>query len=176
MNSIINTLKAKPLSGNEIFNACGQNIKIMRYSEFIKFNIIDEAFEPYSAIAILYEMKPAYGHWVLLLRHDNKHLIEYMDSYGLFIDEPLKYINNDFKKQTNQDKPYLSLLLHNSDYNISVNNIKIQNKNKNISSCGRHLCLRYILRDIPLKKYISIITSDDKNTSDDIVTYLTAFI
>lgn len=176
MNQIVKELKDIPLSGNDIYNACEKNIKIMKYSGFAKCNNIDEAFENYNAISILYEVQKSYGHWVLLLRHPKIHTIEYMDSYGLFIDEPLKHIKEPFKTRSNQSFIYLSKLLNDSDYNIIYNKVKLQKLNKGVSSCGRHVCLRYIMRHIPLDKYVKIMKSDKNNNADDIATYLTAFI
>ena len=125
MNQIIKILKNKPLSGQDILNICNNEIKIMRYYEFSKCRTIEEAFGNYEGIAILYELKPSYGHWVLLLKHNNYNCIEYFDSYGLFIDEPLKKINNVFRKKSNQKELYLSLLLHKSKFIIKIKYKKI---------------------------------------------------
>lgn len=176
MNLVIKNLKNIALSGNDIYNACENNIKILKYNQLKNFNNIDDVFNPYNAVALLYEIKPNYGHWVLILRHPKSKTIEFFDSYGMFIDDQLEHINMDFRKESGQKFITLSKLLAESNYKVIFNHSKVQSKKKNVSSCGRHLCLRYLLRDIPLRKYIKIIKSDGYNDSDDVVTYLTAFI
>jgi len=176
MNSVIENLKNLSLSGNDIYNACEKNIKILKNSDLHKFKNIDAIFNPYDCVALLYEVKPSYGHWVLLIRHKNSHTIEFFDSYGYFIDDQLKYINSKFRKKSNQDDRYLSRLLVKSDYNIIYNKVRVQEMKNGVSSCGRHLCLRYLMKHIDLDKYIKIIKKSDLKNTDDLVTYLTAFI
>lgn len=176
MEKIIKILKEKPLSGQDILDACNNEIKIMKYNQFSKHKTIDDAFGEFDGIAILYELRSSYGHWVLLLRHHSYKCIEYFDSYGLFIDEPLKIINKEFKEKSGQNEMYLSILLNKSKYNIICNDIEIQIKNSSVSSCGRHLALRFLMKHLPLKEYVYIMTSDKNNNPDTIVTLLTAFI
>ena len=176
MDQVIKELIRKPLSGNDIYNACEKNIKILKYGELNQFNDIDSAFNPFDGIALLYETQPNFGHWVLLTRDKQKNEIEFFDSYGGFIDDPLKKIGGEFKKKTGQDGHILSRLLLDSNYKLRYNPAQIQKFDEGVSSCGRHLCLRFLMRDMPLKKYIDIIKSSKCNSTDDIVTYLTAFI
>lgn len=176
MDTIIKELSKIPLSGIDIYNTCEKNIKIIKYGEICEYQTIDQLFGQYDAIALLYESKPNYGHWVLLLRHSDINTIEFFCSYGLFIDDHLKYIDKNFKQQTNQDFIYLSKLLLDSGYKIIYNNVKIQKLKKGVSTCGRHICLRYIMRNIPLKKYIKIMNSSKCNSADDLSTLLTSFI
>ena len=176
MDQVIDNLKSVSLSGNDIYNACEKNILILKNSDMYRFKTIDQVFGQYNGVALLYELKPGYGHWVLLLRHPKTHTIEFFDSYGFFIDDQLKFINKQFRKQSRQDKRYLSKLLLDSDYNIIYNKKRVQKMKKGISSCGRHLCLRYMLRDTELDKYIDMLGSGKLKNTDDTVTYLTAFI
>lgn len=176
MDIVIKELAEKPLSGSDIYNACEKNIKIMRYPELNKFQTIAEAFKPYSAIALLYLTKPTFGHWVLLLNHPEKKTIEYFDSYGGFIDDPFLKIPKEVQKLTNQQNDKLSRLLAESGQKIIYNPVQIQEFKPGVSTCGRHLCLRYLLRHIPLTKYIKVLEASKHNGTDDIITYLTAFI
>jgi len=176
MDEIISNLKNIALSGNDIYNACEKNIKILKYGQLRNFKNIDDAFDPYDAIALLYESKPNYGHWVLLLRHPKKKTIEFFDSYGIFPDDQIKKIPDEINKMVGQGFIYLTDLLVKSPYKIIYNSEPVQKMSTKISSCGRHLCLRYLLRNLPMNKYIEILKSDKFNDSDDIVTYLTAFI
>jgi len=175
MDQVIKQLVQKPLSGNDIYNACEKSIKIMKYGELNNYKTIDDAFNPYDAIALLYMTKPTFGHWVLLLRHPKQKTIEYFDSYGGFIDAPQEKITTEIKKMTDQRDNELSKMLLDSKYKIVYNPVQIQAFNSGVSSCGRHICLRYLMRHIPLTQYIKVL-ENSKNNPDEIATYLTAFI
>lgn len=176
MNTIIKKLKSIALSGIDIYNACEKNIKVLKYGQLLQFQTIDEAFNPYDAIALLYEVEQNFGHWVLLLRDKENNSIEFFDSYGMFIDDQLRHVSPKFRKRSGQDFIYLSQLLAKSNYKVIYNKYKIQSKKENVASCGRHLCLRYLMRDTPLKQYIKIVKSGGSQNPDDVATYLTAFI
>jgi hypothetical protein len=173
MDYLINKLKNYPFSGKDIVTACDGHTKIILYSDIHKFKSIDQLLKPYNNAVILYQTKPNYGHWVLLMKKGN--VIEFFDSYGLFIDEQLNFISKEFKKVSHQDFPYLSNLLLKSKYKIIYNPVRLQKTDNDISSCGRHVCLRLILKDLSLKDYIKMI-KHNKYDPDSLVTYLTAFV
>lgn len=173
MDSLINKLKNYAFSGKDIITACDGHTKIILYSDIHKFKSIHQLLKPYDNAVILYLTKPNYGHWVLLMKKGN--LIEFFDSYGFFIDDQLKFINPEFKKKSHQDFPYLSKLLLDSGYKIIYNPVRLQKTNNDISSCGRHVCLRLILKDLPLNDYIKMMKYN-KYDPDSLVTYLTAFV
>lgn len=177
MNRVIKELEKKPLSGQEIFDSCDGEINIYTYKDLLNFDDIDSAFGDKDSIALLYETKPSYGHWVGLFRHPDYNTVEFYDSYGYFIDEQLKFVPDKFKTKLKENYPYLSYLLYNSPYEIIYNSNRIQKSGKGISSCGRHVVLRCLSRDIPLGQYIKLLKSNVTiNNPDQLVTYLTASI
>jgi hypothetical protein len=176
MNNIIVDLKRKPLSGSEIREATDDEMKILTYKSLSRFKNIDDAFGDKNSIALLYETKPRYGHWVGLYRHPEG-VIEFFDPYGFFIDDQLNFMDKEFKHELGGDYPYLSKLLYNSPYEIIYNSDKLQKQKKGISSCGRHVVLRHIASHIPLHEYSKLLKSNVSiNNPDELVTYLTAFI
>lgn len=177
MDKVIRKLKMKALSGKEISEACNDGINIYTYAELAKFRTIDEAFGDKNSIALLYETKPRYGHWVGLFRHPSYNTIEFFDSYGYFIDEQLKFVPEKHKHQLSEDYPYLSKLLYDSPYNLIYNSVALQKSSNDISSCGRHVVLRCNMLDVPLDEYIGLIEHNvGIKNPDEMVTYLTAFI
>lgn len=172
MNKLFDDIQHIPLSGSQIYKTLDGKTKILRYKDLLNYNNIDDVLKPYNNIVLLYESMPRSGHWVCVIKH--KDTIEYFDPYGLKIDEILKYIKPSFRKISNQDFPYLSYLLYKSKYNIIYNNKKLQEKNNKISTCGRHIISRIILKDIPLKKYINIFKTEKKVNADDKVSFLTS--
>lgn len=172
MDKLIHELRKYPYSGKDIMELLDNKTKIILYSDLKKFNNIDEVLDPYDCVVILYETKPSYGHWVCLIRHNNK--IEYFDPYGKPPDNPLDYVDPKLKKKLGADYPILSKLLYESPYKIVYNGYPLQTLSKNISSCGRHVGLRLVLKDYPLTKYINMVTGSVL-PPDDVVTYMTAF-
>lgn len=172
MDTVIHELRKYPYSGQDILNLLDGQTKILLYSDLKKFSNIDQVFEPYDCVVILYETKPSYGHWVCLIKHKDK--IEYFDPYGNPPDNPLDYIDKKLKPQLGEDYPYLSKLLLDSPYEIVYNSYPLQKFSKDISSCGRHVGLRLSMKKYPLNKYVKIMLGGELSP-DDTVTYLTAF-
>lgn len=174
MNKIINKLKESSLSGTNIMELLENRSKIIKYGNIRFFRHIDEILNDYDNAVILYETKKNYGHWVCIMRRENGEL-EFFDPYGYFIDDQLSFIPKNYAKSSGQNKRYLSALFYNSPYNIVINKVSYQSKNKKISTCGRHVILRIVLKDMSLKEYHDIFKNDNM-TPDDKVTYLTALI
>jgi hypothetical protein len=171
---IIDKLKSVPFSNTDIEDGCDGKVKIIRYEDIYKFKTLDELLSPYNAVCILYQTKPNYGHWCCLFRVGN--LVEFHDPYGYKIDEQLEFINPEFRKKSNQNYPYLSKLMLQSPYKLSYNNKKLQKRANDVSSCGRHCCLRLILKEVPLKDYQNFLQTGGSLNPDDKATFLTAFI
>lgn len=177
MEKYIEKIKSFPLSGRELLEAIDPiPAKIERSTNFKNYDDIDELFEGYDVVIILYETNPNYGHWCCLIRHEDG-VIEFFDPYGYKIDEQLKFIEKNFQRETDQYEPVLKKLLYNSPYPISYNNKKLQKDYKDNNSCGRHIITRIILKELGIKDYQKLLgSSRRKLDADDKVSYLTAFI
>lgn len=144
--------------------------KIMSYSELPEYNTIDELVpKDLDYVFLLYEEKPNYGHWVLISKYND--LIEYFDSYGGSIDEPLSWVPLEQRKQIGVGKPFLTDLLKNTNYNdygLIYNAYDFQDDTDNkISTCGRWCCLRLktILNNrMPLITFINMMKDIKKKS------------
>lgn len=175
MDKLIYKSSKLPFSDSDILELCDNDTKIYKYGELSKLNNIDEAFGLYDNIVILYETKPNYGHWVCLLKTNKQGILEYFDPLAYKLDDILNYIDNDFKKLSNQNIPHLSRLIYNSGYKVIENKYKIQKEIDDISTCGRHVSMRIILKNYPLNEYLKLFKNNKLNP-DEIVTYLTSFV
>lgn len=175
MNKIIHDLRKYPYSGEDIMELLQNKTKILTYPDLMKYDNIDDVLYPYDNAVILYLTKPAFGHWTAIMKRGDT--IEFFDPYGHFPDDILKKLDPKIKKKLGQNYPKLSELLYNSDqnYKIVYNDTQLQEYNKNISNCGRHVGLRLALKDYPLEEYIKFITSGPLSP-DDNVTYFTALV
>ena len=109
LKKYIDKLKSIPFSGGNILDIVDGESKIVRYPDLHKYNKIEEVLKPYNCFFLLYETKPKYGHWVCVILHPNN-ILEFFDPYGYFIDDELNFIDNNFRKKTFQEYPFLSRL------------------------------------------------------------------
>lgn len=119
------------------------NAKIMKYSDLKKYNNIEDLLKHNKDfVVLLVEDSPNKGHWISVLRYDP--YIEYFDSYGGKVDEPLNWISKNQRIKLNQDKKLLSNLFNKTKMKVIYNPIDYQedNMNKDINTCGRHTIFR----------------------------------
>jgi hypothetical protein len=174
------------LSSSDISNATNDEVKIMTYPELTKYNDLDDAFGNRNSIALLYPFKGGvnssmYGHWTLLMRNDRLDgpEIEFFDSYNYKPDDQLKFAKGGYRDSMNMRAPYLTKLLLKAidkGYNIEYNDNKHQSKDPLITTCGRHVVVRYLLRNLDIDRYNDFMKKLQKKSklrSDELVTYLT---
>lgn len=138
----------KALTDLDIKNHLGENVKIVSHQDLKKYKTIDELLpNKRDVVVIIWESKPNYGHWTLLSKYideeSHKPTIEYFDSYGYPINEPLKWVNKKYEKDIDET-PYLTpLLMRAKDkYDIIYNSKNFQNKKDDVATCGRHCISR----------------------------------
>jgi hypothetical protein len=153
--------------------------KILKYSQLSNYKTIDKLLPKNKDYCfLLYEDSLNKGHWVALLKYNNN--IEYFDSYGGKVDNPLNWTSKEKRKELKQNKKMLSQLLDNCKYNVIYNPIDYQedNEHKNVNTCGRHTTFRVKnLTDCErnLKEYYELmkhIKNNSGNTYDEIVSHL----
>lgn len=168
----IDYLKTIPLSTLDVLNLLDNKVNVVIYKDLKKFKSIDQLLEPYNCCIILYESKPKFGHWCSIIKYGNN--IEYFNPYGGDIDNSLDNIDNNFKKNSNQDYPYLSKLFVDSNYNLHFNEFKFQKRNNNVNTCGRHCVVRCYFKNYDIYEYKDILDELKGNMDyDDIVVILT---
>jgi hypothetical protein len=182
MNQLSKTLKHYKniaLSDSDVLKLINNKANLEVYPNLNRYKTIDELLGNYGACIILYEAEPNYGHWCCIFKVNNDTL-EYFNPYGGYNDgspdDTLKNIPYDFRIKSNQYYPYLSVLMYNSPYKLSYNEIKFQKHDNNIKTCGRWCALRILFRDYNLYDFENIIkylSNTFKISSDDIVTLLT---
>lgn len=174
MDSLIKKYENVALSNYDILKILDNKCNIILYPDLHKYNTLDEILYPYDSCILLFEAQPKYGHWVALIRHNND--VEFFNSYGGFPDDSLKQIDKKFAKQSNQDVPYLSLLMLKCPYNLFYNEFQFQKKNKNTKTCGRHCIVRVLNKHMDIYNYKSMldtIKNDYGYDYDKIVTFIT---
>ena len=176
---IINENVDIPLSNFDILDLMNNKANIVLYPNLHQYKSIDELLGRYGVAFILFESQPKYGHWTLLFKLNNQ-CLEFFNPYGGikkgFPDEPLNFIPKDFAKKSNQDIPYLSLLMIESPYKLSYNEFNLQEHNPNIKTCGRHCCVRLACRQLNLyqyKDFMKTLCKELEMNPDQLVTLFT---
>lgn len=177
-DKLIDKTKKMPLSNYDIKNFL-PNAKIITYDELKNYNSIDELLPNDKDYAIiLYLNSENNGHWIAIMKNKDKKdktIIEYFDSYGQPIDEPLLWHNENHLEGLGVDDVYLTKLLNKSRYKTVYNKVKYQNSNSDIQTCGRFCIFRllnFILGDIDLPtftKTMKQLKKDLKCPYDEIV-------
>jgi len=142
-----------PLSKTDIERIFNGKIKVLLYSDIKKYKSIDELLYPFNRVCILYYWKKYHGHWVCVFRNKNGN-VEIFDSFGTWIDDTLKQINNDFRKNTNQDFKYLTYLLYKGGRHVEYNDEKLQDDRA--STCGRWCVYRMLRNDLTIEHFCDL--------------------
>ena len=89
-------------------------------------------------VVILIEDNENHGHWCSLSKFKNRY--QWFDAYGNPVDADLKWTPMSVRKSLHEDMPYLTKLLNESDLDCIYNNIKYQEMDPGINTCGDHTC------------------------------------
>ena len=83
------------------------------------------------------QSEPNKGHWCSLLRNGNR--ILWFDSYGVYPDGQLKFINDDMNKVLDQDKNEILRLMKtaSSNFTLEYNHHDFQSQSDDVATCGR---------------------------------------
>ena len=140
---------------------------------------IDDILVNDSAV-ILYEKRPKNGHWVCLVRYvdnESRPTIEFFDSYGLFPDDEKRHISKSFLKQSGQQYNKIAELLYNARhrYIIEFNDNRLQRWSPSISTCGRHVISRIVLKNLSNEEYNRFMKSFHLSP-DDVATIISEII
>ena len=163
------------LSNKDILQLLDGKASIVLYPQLHKFHNIDQVLGPYGACILLFEAKPKYGHWCCLWKL-NPTTVSFFNSYGGYPDDSLEYINDEFRRNTNQKYPILSQLLLDSPYELTYNDIDYQKHKQDIRTCGRHCVVRLKCRNLTDEEYeefIKYYCKELRINPDELVTVLT---
>lgn len=138
------------LSKTDIQNAFNGKIKVVLYSDLKQYKTIQDLLEPYNRVVILYYWRKFSGHWICVFKNKNGN-IEVFDSLSSWIDDTLKDINIDFRKETDQDYKYLTKLLYDCNCPVEWNDFKLQSNNA--KTCGRWVIYRLKRNDLTIEQF-----------------------
>lgn len=174
---ILKRLKEYPL-GNDDLKQLYPHTKIFTYPELEHMHSIDEAFYTHpngvgTAIMLFLTDADNVGHWIGLIKRGNQ--IEMYDPYG---NKPEMLEENvGGRMNYKQDDTYLREKVQDSGYSLISNGDQHQPESNDINTCGRHVVMRLLFADLPLKEYqrkIKELAKQNGMSVDTLVTLMTA--
>lgn len=167
---VLEKIVDKPM-GDDTIHEILPKCPIILYNELKNYHNINQILPKVKSYAIiLYQDSPHSGHWTAIMKPNEKE-IEYFDSYGKKVDDPLRWSSRETKHNLGIDAPYLSHLLEKSGKKIVWNKMKFQKDNDpEISTCGRHCCFRIQMmknRGYNIHQYQKMMEAIKKKTGKD---------
>ena len=160
IKNLIRNAEKIELSGDQMNALTEGKCNIMGYEELENMSSIDQAFKGKEGLILLYQKTNNNGHWCLLYKVNNNTL-NFFDPYSYNMDEELKFSDYNVRKHQGQQVPHLTALIENSNYNLIQNKTKYQKMANDINTCGRHVCVRFRLRDYSNAEYESLFKGVD---------------
>jgi len=175
---LIEMLKGYSLSNVDIDFILNPDTKINSISNLGNVLFFDELLDNLGRCIVLYgtESKNV-GHWTCLIKHGND--VEFFDAYGNSPFDLAKGLNipPDVDKAVNEDgMKKLLKLIHKGGYNLKWNDVKFQEENESVATCGRHTVFRLLMYKLDLKQYQDLLKKMKKELKadyDSIITGIT---
>lgn len=175
MDRLISKVEGLSLSIEDIMNAMNHQVRVWAYSSLNPDVDLAKYFEN-DCMVVLYPASSALvGHWVCLWIDEKRKTLNFQDSYGLDIDEELRYSSY---ASIDNVRPVLKQMFLSmcKRYNLKpvINTYKFQQfKTKtNVNTCGRWCIVRLKLRFLSQPDFIKLF-KNNKYTPDALVSLLT---
>ena len=160
IKSLINNAEKVELDGDTMNLLTEGKCRIVAYEELENCQTIDACFKGKEGLIILYQKQNNEGHWCLLFKQ-NSNTLNFFDPYAYQMDEELKFSDYNVRKHGGQAVPHLTALIQQSNYNLVQNKTRFQKLSNTINTCGRHVCVRFRMRDYSNAEYTSLFKGVD---------------
>ena len=155
------------VTGKAMLRMVDNKANLMTYIDLEKYNSIDDVLGEHRAVILLYQSHKFEGHWTCLFEsHTDPNKLIFWDSYGITIDEELKFSEFNTRRHQGQIVPHLTALIDKSNYTVESNKHQFQKDGNRNSECGSHTALRLVFREMSNKKYQTFMTSNSHFDSD----------
>ena len=168
MDGGISKIIATPLSDSDIREYL-PNANIIKYSELSKYPTLDDLLPNVKSYCfILYEDSPNKGHWTVVSK-PQEGVAEYFDSYGGYVDAPLKWTPESKRIGLGEGQPMLSKLFNKCKEDVVYNKIAYQKSDPTVNDCGRWCVLRTLkmIKGLNLDQFHQFVKKEDKKYSGD---------
>ena len=160
IKKLIKNAEQVELTGTQMELITEGKCRIVSYEELENCESIDECFQGKEGLILLYQKRNNEGHWCLLFKQ-NQNTLSFYDPYGFQLDEELKFSDYNLRKHQGQQVGHLTALIDKSNYKLIQNKTRFQKMESDINTCGRHVCVRFRMREYNNKYYESLFEGVD---------------
>lgn len=162
IKNLIKNAEKVELTGEQMNLITENKCRVIAYEELEDCQTIDECFGGKEGIIMLYQKRSNDGHWCLLFK-ENKNTLSFFDPYAFQMDEELKFSDFNLRIHNGIKVPHLTHLIEQSNYKLIQNKTRYQKMEKDINTCGRHVCCRFRMRSYSNKEYKSLFKGVDSD-------------
>ena len=160
LKTLINNSEKIELTGEQMNLITEGKCRIVPYQELENCKSIDECFDGKDGLILLYQHQENEGHWCIIMKVGNNTL-EFFDPYGLKMDSEISFSDFNLRIHQGQKVPHLTHLVEQSDYKLIQNTQQLQKYKHYVNTCGRHVCVRFRMREFSLKQYVNLFKGLD---------------
>ena len=160
------------LSSDDVMNITDNKYKFILYHDLEKYNNIDDVLGQNKGVILLFQNENHdSGHWVTLWLDGDT--LYFWDSYGLRMDEELKYADYNRRIHNGVPVPHLTHLVEQSNYKVVSNTYRYQKFKTHINTCGRWVATRLKMRDTNEEDFKKLFTKNKYYDGDFWITIAT---
>jgi len=160
IKNLIKKAELVELTGEQMELITEGKCRVIAYEELEKCQSIDACFQGKEGIIMLYQKTNNNGHWCLLFK-ENANTLNFFDPYAFQMDEELKFSDYNLQLHNGEQVGHLTALIEKSNYKLNQNKTRFQKMANTINTCGRHVCVRFRMREYSNKEYRSLFKSVD---------------
>jgi len=166
----IGAAEARPLSAGDIMRML-PGTRIWTEPQLAGMQLADALGRDGSCVILIPVTTPTNGHWVCLW--DAGPHIEWFDPYGMGVDVGLqRYVSPAARRRLHETQPNVLDMLMRQDKPVLVSHGHFESMRPDIDTCGRHVCVRLLHRNLDDSEYARFIYGQGAN-ADAVVTTIT---
>jgi hypothetical protein len=176
LDNIIRKSVGFSLNSDDLLEICENETIIVPYSRLKDINDLSEVLDQFDNFIVFYETTSKHvGHYVCVIYHRNKKILEFFDSYGQTDATLLGYSRTSYN--FSRGEMTLSYLMQqfclNNGARQIINSVQLQSADfEDVSTCGRYVGIRIRFRYLQLNQFIKLLRSS-KIEPDYLVTLIT---
>ncbi len=148
------------LDSNQILSLLDNKCNLVLYKDVEKYDSLAQLLGPYHKCVLLYHTSANFGHWVALYQVGKT--VYFFDSYGVVIDDQLKFLPKSLREDLNSQHRYLTNLLYKSNLMVEYNQYQLQKHSPLINTCGRWCINRLRYPEISINEYYKLFKDASK--------------
>ena len=129
---------------------------VLTYPELKNAESIDDILGSQKQCVVLFLTENDHtGHWQGLF--EDAKGIHFFDSYGMSPNGAFAWLNAEEERKLHQTREYLDALLRKAGRPVFYSTARLQSRDDDVATCGRHVCCRLLFKRMPLQEYVKMV-------------------